>query len=322
MTDYNNHRFRTKPQLWHQQYEKLVQYQIENGHCRVPGRCPTNPKLGMWVKLQREDYKHLQEGKLSPMNDFRIDLLNKIGFEWSIFGDERKNAWNTKLNELICFREEYGHCDVPQKFAPNKTLGKWVSKQREAHRAYSTWQPSSLTKERLDLLLSVGFRFNIGRGKATRTWESFFNDLVSFEETFGHTNVPVSYPEDPSFGKWVYQQRLNLHRRLAGRSTNGITKMRLDKLEGVGFTFHVKEIDQVRKRRSDFGVSRGKRAKTTQKNICAITNEKEANDDNMNASSGELTAIFDSHLGVISEQLEDAIPLEVEMDVNDFVSID
>jgi hypothetical protein len=84
----------------------------------------------------------------------------------------------------------------------------------------------------------------------------------------------------------------------------------------------VKEIDQVRKRRSDFGVSRGKRAKTTQKNICAITNEREANDDNMNASSGELTAIFDSHLGVISEQLEDAIPLEVEVDVNDFISID
>jgi len=279
------HTHRTKPQLWHQQYEQLVEFEKENGHCRVPGRYPANPKLGMWVKLQREDHKHLQEGKLSPMNNFRMDLLNKIGFEWSVFGAERANSWNIKLAELEVFKKEYGHCDVPQKFEPNRSLGKWVSKQREAYRSYCMWRPSSMTKERLDLLLDIGFRFNVGRGRATRTWDSFFDDLVAFLSEFDHTNVPVSYADDPAFGKWVYQQRLHLHKRLAGKATNGITKKRLDKLESIGFAFHVKEIDQVRKRRSDFGVARGKKPKGSKNDA-----DENENEENASESAGRLSA--------------------------------
>lgn len=278
------HKRGTKPQLWHQQYEQLAEFEKENGHCRVPGRYPANSKLGMWVKLQREDHKHLLEGKLSPMNDFRIDLLNKIGFEWSVFGPERANSWNIKIAELKAFKDEYGHCDVPQKFEPNRALGKWVSKQREAYRSYCMWRPSSLTKERLDLLVDVEFRFNVGRGRATRTWDSFFNDLVAFTKKFGHSNVPVSYADDPSFGKWVYQQRLHLHKRLAGKATNGITKKRLDKLQTIDFAFHVKEIDQVRKRRSDFGVARGKKPKNSEKD--ADENEDEGH---ASESAGQLS---------------------------------
>ena len=58
-----------------------------------------------------------------------------------------------------------GHCIVPQHYAPNRSLGKWVAKQREQYRFYREGKHSFLTEERIDLLKAVGFVFQIkGRG--------------------------------------------------------------------------------------------------------------------------------------------------------------
>lgn len=48
------HKKGTKPHIWRQNYDELVSFQTTHGHCRVPGKYPPNPKLGYWVKLQRE----------------------------------------------------------------------------------------------------------------------------------------------------------------------------------------------------------------------------------------------------------------------------
>lgn len=39
-------------------------------------------------------------------------------------------SWYQRLNELYEFKEQNGHCDVPQKYPPNRCLGIWVNKQR------------------------------------------------------------------------------------------------------------------------------------------------------------------------------------------------
>jgi len=49
----HGHKKGTKPALWDMRYKELVKFYQSNGHCRVPGRYALNPKLGMWVKLQR-----------------------------------------------------------------------------------------------------------------------------------------------------------------------------------------------------------------------------------------------------------------------------
>ena len=252
-----SHKKGTKPQLWQQHYEQLVAFQEEHGHCRVPGRYPANPKLGMWVKLQREDYRHLRDDKASPMNRFRHEILEKLGFEWTVFNmEDRRNAWNIRFDELKAFHAQFGNCDVPQKYAPSKALGKWVSKQREGYRAFSQRKPSILTNKKVEQLREIGFRFVVGRGRATRAWDSFFEDLVAFKEKVGHTHIPLSFTSDPMFGKWAYQQRLAMEKRLDGGATNAITKKRLIKLQSIGFAFHVKDKDKGRKRRSDFGSTR------------------------------------------------------------------
>ena len=48
------HKKGTKPHLWQENYDALVKFRATHDHCRVPGKYPSNPKLGSWVKLQRE----------------------------------------------------------------------------------------------------------------------------------------------------------------------------------------------------------------------------------------------------------------------------
>jgi len=49
------------------------------------------------------------------MNQYRIKLLEEIGFEWSVLPyNERQNVWNKKFDELKQYKKANGNCDVPQ----------------------------------------------------------------------------------------------------------------------------------------------------------------------------------------------------------------
>jgi hypothetical protein len=61
---------------WNTQYEKLVEYKGENGHCQVPKGYQEDASLGFWVARQRQ---------LHSNNKLRLDrkvLLDEIGFVW------------------------------------------------------------------------------------------------------------------------------------------------------------------------------------------------------------------------------------------------
>ena len=42
-----------KNKKWHQQHEKLVEFQRNNGHCVAPLRCKEEKALGQWDDAQR-----------------------------------------------------------------------------------------------------------------------------------------------------------------------------------------------------------------------------------------------------------------------------
>lgn len=69
---------------WEQRLEELKTFQEENGHCNVPSSYPTNPKLAVWVKCQRRQYKLFRRGKSSHMTQPRIEALEEINFKWEI----------------------------------------------------------------------------------------------------------------------------------------------------------------------------------------------------------------------------------------------
>ena len=110
---------------WNTRFEELLKYKSEHGDCNVPGK---QGKLGIWVRTQRVAY---MAGSIAQD---RIDRLDGIGFNWK---HEKFEQWNARFKELLNYRSEHGHCDVPQS---QGQLGAWVKTQRSAYKAGSLAQ--------------------------------------------------------------------------------------------------------------------------------------------------------------------------------------
>jgi hypothetical protein len=75
---------------------ELTDYRKIHGHCNVPRNYSENSKLARWVAKQKIQYRSHLEGKTSSMTAFRIQALERLGFEW----DSHGAAWEDRLSEL------------------------------------------------------------------------------------------------------------------------------------------------------------------------------------------------------------------------------
>ena len=194
---------------WDERFGELVKFKEENGHCNVPNRYDKNPSLGSWVSKQRQDYKK------KGLTQDRIDKLNAIGFDWN--RDMQWDIqWDNKFAELVKFKEENDHCNVPGRYDKNPSLGSWVSAQRQ------DYKKKGLTQDRIDRLNAIGFDWN-----RDMQWDNKFAELVKFKEENDHCNVPLRFPK---IGKWVRVQRQNFKKKK-------LTFERETKLNKIGFSW-------------------------------------------------------------------------------------
>jgi superfamily II DNA or RNA helicase len=128
---------------WKTRFDELLRYKEKIGNCKVPDEWPDNPQLGHWVAQQRRLKK---SGKLHPE---RERMLNEIGFDWR--ADRNKEEWETRFDQLKDYKQRFGDCCVPVKWAENPRLGAWVVKQRHFRKT------SKLSPEKERLLAEIGF---------------------------------------------------------------------------------------------------------------------------------------------------------------------
>ncbi|CAJ1956933.1 unnamed protein product [Cylindrotheca closterium] len=148
---------------WRSQFKKLVEYKFEHGHCCVPHSYPEDPILARWVKRQRYQFKKLNDNDpTSTMTSRRIQDLDSIGFVWH----SHASAWQEKVNELMAFKQANGHCNVPSHYPKNAALSTWVKCQRRQWKRFIRGiSPSPMTMDRIQLLESLGFVFDILKSK-------------------------------------------------------------------------------------------------------------------------------------------------------------
>jgi hypothetical protein len=108
--------------FWEQQLAALVLYERATGHCNVPQKCSDNGQLGKWLANQRTAKKR---GLLTAD---RVARLEAVGVTW----DVNEDVWEQKVAALAKFRKQHGHSDVPQNYAIDPSLGRWLSNQRTA----------------------------------------------------------------------------------------------------------------------------------------------------------------------------------------------
>jgi hypothetical protein len=135
-------RTESRKEEWVIRLEQLKAYKERFGDCSVPVKWPENKQLGMWVSAQRTMRK---SGKLQQQ---REKLLSEIGFDWR--ADSHNQEWLTRFEQLKAYRERFGNCRVPVKWAENPQLGAWVTNQR--HRLKS----GTLTSDKAQLLDELG----------------------------------------------------------------------------------------------------------------------------------------------------------------------
>ena len=144
---------------WDDNIKLVEQFRKHNGHCRIP---VAHPQLGSFVKLVRRDYKNFCQGKKTSMTSEREAQLRAYDF---IFEGGKtpqraagpKKAWSERLEELIQYKNEFGHTVVPQN---SGQLGAWVHSQRVHYKKYKEGSKSQMTAERALKLTEIGFCFN------------------------------------------------------------------------------------------------------------------------------------------------------------------
>ena len=98
----------------------------------VPARYAKNRRLGIWVSAQRQQKKIIdtidesKPGRSAPLTPERVNLLNELGFTWTIRSrDSLGESWNQRLEELKAYKNQHGDCLVPSRYPPNPELGEY-----------------------------------------------------------------------------------------------------------------------------------------------------------------------------------------------------
>ena len=202
---------------WEGQFHMLKAYKERNGDCDVPF---TDAALGDWINDQRKLYA---EKKSDALSKSRFEKLEEIGFEWE------PPLWDKRLEELMEFKRQKGHCEVPIKL-PN--LGIWVVNQR--------FNINDMPKERVAALDAIGFIWNHNQKKRSDdAWNQKYEDLLEYIKLHGHCNVPATYRHSP-LGTWVGKQREE-YKKFTNKRSSQLSKYRIDKLEEVGFQWSLQQ---------------------------------------------------------------------------------
>lgn len=141
---------------WNERYQDLVAFRNAKGHCLVPLKYPELPSLAHWIRRQRYQHRLKYDGKHSSMTDEREATLENLGFIW----DSHGATWEERWNELVAFKDQFGHCHVPACYPQNQKLSVWVKFQRQQFKLLSTGKRSRYGHERVSKLLHLGFVFN------------------------------------------------------------------------------------------------------------------------------------------------------------------
>jgi len=129
--------------LWKKRVHQLEEFKEKHGHFNIPKRSSEYPGLSEWVNNIR------QRKKRNSLMKERIYTLDRIGFIW----DWIREKWIQRVSELEQFKSDHGHCNVPAKWPENRSLGGWVSKQRQQYKT------GKLSEERIKRLEQLDFRW-------------------------------------------------------------------------------------------------------------------------------------------------------------------
>ncbi|KAL4458387.1 hypothetical protein ABPG75_013252 [Micractinium tetrahymenae] len=176
---------------WSARFRQLAAFHSANGHCRMPHSGPAArqyPGLYAWLHHQLHLWR---QGTLA---DDRRRRLAGLGVEWGWC----EAAWEARFQELLEFRQEFGHTMVPASWPGNPGLVQWVQAQR---RRWQGTQGAPLTPAQQGRLLGCGFQFS----PLQDGWERRYAQLC--ELRLQHEGDLLAMPLPQGLASWLTFQR-------------------------------------------------------------------------------------------------------------------
>ncbi len=215
----------SRDHAWEIMFSRLEAFNEEYGHSQVPYQWPVDRQLALWVLRQRKLYSQ------NKILAYRKQLLNNIEFIWQA-KEQYNRQWNYYYQELLAFYKEHGHTSVPGR---KKELVSWMERQRLQRKR------NLLSQEREARLNQINFIWDF-TGIKEQGWEDRYGELREFNETHGHSFVPVKYQENKSLGMWI-----SLQRKLEKNGT--LSQEKVKKLDKLNFVW---SRDTIKKSESEF----------------------------------------------------------------------
>ena len=68
--------------VWRKRISELIEYRDKYGDTAVPANYSENTKLANWAATQRAQYRLMQEGKPSSLDEEKVAELDSLQFRW------------------------------------------------------------------------------------------------------------------------------------------------------------------------------------------------------------------------------------------------
>lgn len=166
---------------------------------------------------------------------FNNDDCQDQGGELSFRAYQAEN-WTEKFEELIEFRAQHGHCNVPNSFPENVNLAQWVKRQRYQYKLKLENKRSTMSDERAQALEEIGFVWDSHRA----VWDERLQGLLEYKARNGHCNVPSRYAANRQLAIWVKRQRRQ-YKFYTEQKPSSMTPERIQRLESIGFEWDLRK---------------------------------------------------------------------------------
>ena len=192
---------------WEQSYLELKNFHKEHGHIKVPK--VEMKSLNYWIGTQK---RLNSKGQLDPLKKSKLEQLGITW--WNTF----VKGWEGNLQNLIDFKKDHGHLDIPR----SHKLGYWLYYQMLQFRR------GNLDTKRHSELLKVGVKFSSSNvSEYDQAWNNQYSEIKDYYDKNGNSNITIHYP-NPTLYNWVKMQRLKYHK-------GKLKKDRINRLNKIEF---------------------------------------------------------------------------------------
>jgi len=192
---------------------------------------PTQPEHGMLANpptttLQRKTQQEEVEKQDTTSTSKSAPCLR--------ISELQQAKWMEFFLALCEYKMKHGNFNVPAATSClhyDAPLGLWVKRLRHQYKRYHQGKYSSLTPERVELLSSVGFQWQV----QDDMWRDRFRQLEEFAQKNGHIRVPLK-GSTAGLPNWIKRQRKQ-YRLFKQGKTSSMSMERYEKLRILGSCF-------------------------------------------------------------------------------------